>query len=32
MKTIIASLSLALLAACQSTPKLDEDARYSKFR
>ena len=31
MKTLIASISLALLAACQSTPKLEDDARYVRF-
>ena len=31
MKTVIASISLALLAACQSTPKLEDDARYVRF-
>lgn len=31
MKTIIAATLLALLAACQSTPRLEEDARYVRF-
>lgn len=31
IKAIIAATLLALLAACQSTPKLDEDARYVRF-
>ncbi len=31
MKTIIAAILLALLAACQSTPKLEEDARYVRL-
>ena len=31
MKIVIAAISLALLAACQSTPKLDEGARYVRF-
>ena len=31
MKTIVAAISLALLAACQSTPRLEEDARYVRF-
>jgi hypothetical protein len=31
MKTIIAMLLLTLLAACQSTPRLEEDARYVRL-
>lgn len=31
MKSIIAAIALALLAACQSAPKLEEDARYAKL-
>jgi hypothetical protein len=31
MKSIIAVMALVLLAACQSTPKLEEDARYVKL-
>ena len=31
MKRIIAAIALVLLAACQSTPKLEEDARYVKL-
>ena len=31
MKTVIAATLLALLAACQSTPKLEEDARYVRL-
>ncbi|MBI5626078.1 MAG: hypothetical protein HY935_02575 [Nitrosomonadales bacterium] len=31
MKTIIAAIVLALLAACQSTPRLEEDTRYVKL-
>lgn len=31
MKTIVAAISLALLAACQSAPKLEEDARYVRL-
>jgi len=29
MKKYIAVLALLVLAACQSTPKLEDDARYS---
>jgi hypothetical protein len=31
MKRIFAAIALVLLAACQSTPKLEEDARYVKL-
>jgi hypothetical protein len=31
MKRMIAAIALILLAACQSTPKLEEDARYVKL-
>jgi len=31
MKTIVAAILLALLAACQSTPKLEEDVRYVRL-
>ena len=31
MKNIFAAIALVLLAACQSTPKLEEDARYVKL-
>jgi len=31
MKSIFAVIALVLLAACQSTPKLEEDARYVKL-
>lgn len=31
MKYIIAAIALVLLAACQSAPKLEEDARYVKL-
>lgn len=31
MKTIVAVISLALLAACQSAPKLEDDVRYVKM-
>lgn len=31
MKIIITAIILALLAACQSTPKLEEDARYVRL-
>lgn len=31
MKIFIATISFALLAACQSTPKLEEDTRYVKL-
>ena len=31
MKRIFAVIALVLLAACQSTPKLEEDARYVKL-
>jgi hypothetical protein len=31
MKKILAALSLSLLAACQSNPPLEEDARYIRF-
>jgi hypothetical protein len=31
MKRIIAAIALVLLAACQSAPKLEEDARYVKL-
>ncbi|MDO8989207.1 MAG: hypothetical protein Q7U91_06200 [Sideroxyarcus sp.] len=31
MKKIIAAIALVLLAACQSTPKLEEDTRYVKL-
>lgn len=31
MKNKIAALALVLLAACQSTPKLEEDVRYVKL-
>jgi hypothetical protein len=31
MKAIIAAMLLALLAACQSTPRLEEDARYVRL-
>ena len=31
MKILIAAISLALLAACQSTPKLEDDARYVRL-
>jgi hypothetical protein len=31
MKRMIAAIALVLLAACQSTPKLEEDARYVKL-
>lgn len=31
MKRLIAAVALALLAACQSTPKLEDDARYVKL-
>ena len=31
MKTLLAGISLALLTACQSTPKLDEDAPYVRY-
>lgn len=31
MKTYIAMLALLLLAACSSTPKLEDDARYTKL-
>lgn len=31
MKKYIAALTLVLLAACQSAPKLEEDARYAKL-
>ena len=31
MKRIFAAIALVLLAACQSTPKLQEDARYVKL-
>jgi hypothetical protein len=31
MKNIIAAIALALLAACQSAPKLEDDARYVKL-
>lgn len=31
MKTIIAAILVTLLAACQSTPKLEEDARYVRL-
>lgn len=30
-KAIITALSLALLAACQSTPRLEDDARYVRL-
>jgi hypothetical protein len=31
MKKMLAAISLALLAACQSNPSLEEDARYIRF-
>ena len=31
IKTIIAAILLALLAACQSTPRLEDDARYVRL-
>jgi hypothetical protein len=31
MKTVIAATLLALLAACQSTPRLEDDARYVRL-
>jgi len=31
MKKYIATLALVLLAACQSTPKLEDDVRYTKL-
>ena len=31
MKSIFAAIALVLLAACQSAPKLEEDARYVKL-
>jgi hypothetical protein len=31
MKSILAAITLVLLAACQSAPKLEEDARYVKL-
>ena len=31
MKRMFAAIALLLLAACQSTPKLEEDARYVKL-
>lgn len=31
MKTLIAAIAVTLLAACQSTPKLEEDARYVRL-
>lgn len=31
MKNIFAAIALVLLAACQSAPKLEEDARYVKL-
>lgn len=31
MKTIVAALLIAFLAACQSTPTLEEDARYVRL-
>lgn len=31
MKTVIAAILLALLAACRSTPVLEEDARYVRL-
>jgi len=31
IKTIIAAILLALLVACQSTPKLEDDARYVRL-
>ncbi len=31
MKIVIAAILLTLLAACQSTPKLEEDARYVRL-
>ncbi len=31
MKTIVAAILLALLAACKSAPRLEEDARYVRF-
>lgn len=31
MKTIVAAILLALLAACQSAPRLEEDARYVRL-
>ena len=31
MKTIIAAFGLALLTACQTTPRLEDDARYVKL-
>jgi hypothetical protein len=31
MKRIFAAIALVLLAACQSTPKLEDDARYVKL-
>jgi hypothetical protein len=31
MKTMIAAILLALLAACQSTPRLEDDARYVRL-
>jgi hypothetical protein len=31
MKKYIATLALALLAACQSTPRLEDDTRYAKL-
>ncbi|MDE2309912.1 MAG: hypothetical protein KGL01_03675 [Betaproteobacteria bacterium] len=31
MKTIVAAILLALLAACKSAPKLEEDARYVRL-
>ncbi|MDE2309851.1 MAG: hypothetical protein KGL01_03360 [Betaproteobacteria bacterium] len=31
MKTVVAAILLALLAACKSAPKLEEDARYVRL-
>ena len=31
MKTLIAVILLAMLAACQSTPRLEDDARYVRL-
>ena len=31
MKTIVAATVLSLLAACRSTPKLENDARYLRL-
>jgi hypothetical protein len=31
MKTVLAAIFLAILAACQSTPRLEDDARYVRL-